>query len=150
MRPYVALSMASRRDSSNHHVSRRIKHGRSASDGSPPPGDRAEHDQQKRAERAHQREQQSEQTEREDYKRWEHQQAQAAREHWKGARAKHTARTRLPPIVRLSGAWVKWALRVVGLGFFWSCVLIWCVGALMGLLFFFWESRCRTCLVKFS
>ena len=97
----------------------------------PLPGDRAERDQRERAERGHQRHQRSERTERQEYRRREQQQAPAAGDRWQRPRAKHTARedsgpeptcqcgsvvrwwTRLPRIVRLIGAWAKWALLVV-------------------------------------
>ena len=110
---------------------RDANHVRSAGHERPPPGDRAKRDQRERAERARQR-RQSEQTEREEYQRREQQQAQAAGDRWQRARAPHTARgdggtepvcddcgsvarwwTRLPRIVRLIGAWAKWALLVV-------------------------------------
>ena len=110
---------------------RDANHVRSAGHERPPPGDRAKRDQRERAERARQR-RQSEQTEREEYQRREQQQAQAAGDSWQRARAPHTARgdggtepvcddcgsvarwwTRLPRIVRLIGAWAKWALLVV-------------------------------------
>ena len=114
---------------------RDANHVRSAGHERPPPGDRAKRDQRERAERARQR-RQSEQTEREEYQRREQQQAQAAGDRWQRARAPHTARgdggtepvcddcgsvarwwTRLPQIVRLSGAWAKWTLTV-GVGGF--------------------------------
>ena len=88
-----------------------------------------------RAERGRQRQQQAEETEREEYE-GERQQAEDARHRWERARAKHNARgdggtepvcddcggvarwwTSQPRIVRLFGAWAKWALTM-------ACILV--------------------------
>ena len=106
----------------------------------PPPGDRAERDQQERAEHDRQRQQRSERTGRGEYKPREQQQAPAA-----GSGPEPTCHcvvrwwTRLlPQIVRLIGAWVKWALCVAFGTFIYGFFLVLGVSALAWLLSFLW------------